>query len=259
MSFLGKKTKLTTNTCDQLPPFSYIYGLATKKTSCNPSNFRNQMFCKEMSVFQEIHLFLTNQSITNGRQDNSLYCIMNTLICITLRSNNHHTEPFSCGKCPDCLTSSSVVQPQFTPSAFWCGCSVCSPAPTVCSLPFNNLPLAKSLTLRGLQQHCLHFRRWETRGLVHTSGASNPAAQFILQKSGVASHLHSNPAWSPSDGRQRHHCSHRAKHLFSHPPEIKYILGAGCWMKIKIKFETERLFSHSSPEVGKLLCAHLKS
>lgn len=73
---------------------------------------------------------------------------------------------------PAALTSPQpAARAGFTPSAFWCGCCVCSPAPAVCSLPFNNRPLAKSLTLTGLQRHCLHFTpgRWETCGLVHTS------------------------------------------------------------------------------------------
>lgn len=104
---------------------------------------------------------------------------------------------------------SDLIVSGFTPSLFWCGCSVCSPAPAVCSLPFNNLPLAKSLTLTGPRQHCLHFytRRWETCGLVRASRAPIPAAGFVLQRSDVTSHLRSNPAWAPSDSRQcRHRC-----------------------------------------------------
>lgn len=111
----------------------------------------------------------------------------------------HHLEPFSLGKSPDCLTLPSVVQPQFTPSAFWCGCSVCSPAPAVCSLPFNNLPLAKSLTLARAALFAFYTRRWETCRLIHASAL---AAKCILQKSGVTSHLHSNSAWA----RHKHSC-----------------------------------------------------
>lgn len=43
------------------------------------------------------------------------------------------------------------------PFVFWCGCSVCSPAPAVCSLPFSHPPLAKSLTPAGPRPHCLRF------------------------------------------------------------------------------------------------------
>lgn len=46
---------------------------------------------------------------------------------------------------------------RFTPFAFWCGCSVCSPAPAVCSLPFSHPPLAKSPNPAGMWPHCLRF------------------------------------------------------------------------------------------------------
>lgn len=67
------------------------------------------------------------------------------MLCVIDESNSTLTSLFL-WECHDSLTPSSPVQPPFTPSAFWCGCSVCSPAPAVCSLPFNNLPLAKSLS-----------------------------------------------------------------------------------------------------------------
>lgn len=72
-----------------------------------------------------------------------------------------------------------------------------------------------------LQQHCLRF----------TPGGEKHSTSFtplefrsllwilILQKSGVTSHLDSNPVWAPIDRRWCHRCSHRVKHLLSCPPE----------------------------------------
>lgn len=119
-----------------------------------------------------------------------------------------------------------MVQPQFTPPSFWCGCSVCSPAPTVCLFPFNNLLLAKSLTLPGLQRHCLRF----------TPGGEKHTASFTPLK--LRSLLHSsfcqNQVWlltciQIQRGLRQAAGSvitvvsiHRAKRLFSYLPEITF-------------------------------------
>lgn len=152
----------------------------------------------------EIHKVLSSSSVScldKHATEHGIYIKMTSSPAVITRSFSAEEKKMS--------RLSDLIVSGFTPSLFWCGCSVCSPAPAVCSLPFNNLPLAKSLTLTGPRQHCLHFytRRWETCGLVRASRAPIPAAGFVLQRSDVTSHLRSNPAWAPSDSRQcRHRC-----------------------------------------------------
>lgn len=50
-----------------------------------------------------------------------------------------------------------------TPSAFWCGCTVCSPAPVVC-------------WTAATSSFAFNTRRWERCGSFHTSQAAIPAA-----------------------------------------------------------------------------------
>lgn len=148
----------------------------------------------------------------NVPQDNLLDCITHRVLIIITRS-------LSAEERPDCRTSSSAVQPPFTPSAFWCGCSVCSTAPAVCSLPFNNLPLAKSLilTLATAALFAFHTRRWETFNLVHASRVLIPAVDFNSAE--IRCDL--SPAFKSNVGSYRRGCHqcHRAKHLLSCPPE----------------------------------------
>lgn len=185
-------------------------------------------------------------------QDNSSHCIM--LICITLGSNNHHPEPFGWGKCPDCLTSSSVVQPRFTPSAFWCGCSVCSPAPAVCSLPFNNLPLAKSLTLWLGCSGIVCISHQEVRNMRPRSRLSSldPCCRF----NSAEIRCDFSPAFKSSVG------SIRQPAASSPQSQSKASVFLSTWNKRHferwMKFDSKRLVSHSSAEVGTFLCAHLE-